>query len=363
MRSLLGFASLGAGLALGAYVYMPSALPRLDWARPAAPAPEADIIVPKPVAAVRPAGDAARTFAPNSPLFSPAPSGTVAAAPAATDRVVRPASEPVLTATPSGIKVVEEARGMKPADEDSRRELVRNIQKELKRAGCYGGEVHGAWTAASQRAMSTFTERINATLPVKEPDGILLTLVRGAKPGVCGAACPAGQALDAEDRCVPKGVLAAQEQKTKVAAKSGAEKSGSDKAGAGVKAPEPQKVGQGWTTTTTALRKAEPAAPVVAAAPVLAPAPVVANRPVELPGIMTVGGPKPEGDPARNAAGGSVAAAPSDQAAVPPVPGLLAPAPKKVKREASVTPPRPAVSPRTGHTRSVQDIFTHPLNR
>lgn len=363
MRSLLGFASLGAGLALGAYVYMPSALPRLDWARPVAPAPVADIVVPKPVAAVRPAGDAARTFAPNSPLFSPANSGTVAAAPIATDRVVRPADEPILTATPSGIKVVEEQRGMRPANEDSRRELVRNIQNELKRVGCYRGEVHGAWTAASQRAMSTFTERINATLPVKEPDGILLTLVRGAKPGVCGAACPAGQALDAEDRCVPKGVLAAQERKTKVADKSGQEKAGADKAGAGGRVPEPQHVGQGWTTTTTALRKAEPAVPVVAAAPVVAPAPIVANRPVELPGIMTVGGPKAEGDPARNAAGDTLTGASSGAVALPPA-VVQAPAPKKVKREASIAPRPPVAPPRAvNHTRTVQDIFTHPLSR
>lgn len=382
MRTLLGFASLGAGLAVGAYVYLPATGLKLNldksWDRATVTTTDigADIVVPKPVAAVRPAaavaratpqaaaGDAGpRTFSPNSPLFTAANS-PVAAVANADQLVMRPAGEPQLVATPNGLKVGEQTRSMKPADEDARRDLVRNIQKELKRIGCYGGEAHGAWTAASQRAMSAFTERINATLPVKHPDGILLTLVRGAKPGVCGDSCPSGQALDAEDRCVPKGVLAAAEKKSKVADRQPvpAQPSG--------KAPAPQHVAQGWTTTTTV----QPAPLRQAQAPVSPPAPHAAKRP-DLPGLMTVGGPKAEGDvaaPSGTVTQGEAATAAATGPALPveaaqrEVPLVTPPAPKKARRE---VPPaaKPSVTtmarrdPGRGQTRSVHDIFTHPL--
>lgn len=370
MRTLLGFASLGAGLAVGAYVYLPATGLKFDFEKPwdRATSASADIVVPKPVQAQRPVAQAApgralpgatnaRTFSPNSPLFTAANSPV---APSPDQPMMRPAGEPQLVATPNGLKVGDQGRSMKPVDEDSRRELVRNIQKELKRVGCYGGEAHGAWTAASQRAMTAFTERVNATLPVKDPDGILLTLVRGAKPGVCGDTCPAGQALDAEDRCVPKGVLAAAEKKSKVA-----DKQPSQALPAG-KAPVPQHVAQGWTTTTTVqpppVRQAE--------ATVEPPAPVSAKRPA-LPGLMTVGGPKAEGEPATPS--GTVT---QEEAAAPPAPPAeatqhdtprtLPPVPKKAKREAPPAPKQNVTTvarrdPGRGGTRAIHDIFTHPL--
>src|SRR5262245_23482919 len=49
-----------------------------------------------------------------------------------------------------------------------RTQLARELQKELRRVGCYEGEIHGAWTASTKRAMKAFTERVNASLPVEE---------------------------------------------------------------------------------------------------------------------------------------------------------------------------------------------------
>ena len=43
---------------------------------------------------------------------------------------------------------------------------------ELRRVGCYGGELNGVWTPATRLAMKAFTERVNATLPVGDPDDI-----------------------------------------------------------------------------------------------------------------------------------------------------------------------------------------------
>src|SRR5262245_12736200 len=70
--------------------------------------------------------------------------------------------------------------------------LARELQKELKRVGCYEGDVTGAWTAPARQAMRRFTERVNAKLPVDEPDLVLLKLVQGQGERVC--ACGMGPA-------------------------------------------------------------------------------------------------------------------------------------------------------------------------
>jgi hypothetical protein len=54
-----------------------------------------------------------------------------------------------------------------PKDRDT---LARELQKELKRVGCYVGEVNGAWSPSTRRAMKMFIDRVNASLPVEEPD-------------------------------------------------------------------------------------------------------------------------------------------------------------------------------------------------
>jgi hypothetical protein len=85
--------------------------------------------------------------------------------------------------------------------------LALQLQKELKRVGCYGGIVNGEWTAGTQMAARAFIDRVNARLPVNRPDPILFALVEGYKDKVCGAPCPAGQVLS-QDQCLPTAVLA-----------------------------------------------------------------------------------------------------------------------------------------------------------
>lgn len=89
-----------------------------------------------------------------------------------------------------------------------RSQVVRDLQRELTRVGCYDGELHGVWTPASRRAMKAFLDRSNAALPADEPDQILLSLVQATRDKVCGAGCPAGQGLAEEGRCVPNPILA-----------------------------------------------------------------------------------------------------------------------------------------------------------
>ena len=86
--------------------------------------------------------------------------------------------------------------------------IGRQLQKELKRVGCYSGELNGVWTTSTRRAMQAFTDRVNAVLPIGQPDGILLALVQGHPNKVCGAPCPAGQGLSRDAQCIPNAILA-----------------------------------------------------------------------------------------------------------------------------------------------------------
>jgi hypothetical protein len=82
------------------------------------------------------------------------------------------------------------------------------LQQELKRVGCYLGEVDGIWGPGSRRAMTAFIERANALLPVEKPDAILLRLVSAHTGAACGQSCPHGQALDGDGRCLPNAIIA-----------------------------------------------------------------------------------------------------------------------------------------------------------
>jgi hypothetical protein len=82
------------------------------------------------------------------------------------------------------------------------------IQHHLKRVGCYSGAINGEWTPTVRQAMKTFTERVNASLPVEEPDDILLALVQNHRETACGAAfCPPGQGKDEDGSCQPHAAI------------------------------------------------------------------------------------------------------------------------------------------------------------
>jgi hypothetical protein len=97
-----------------------------------------------------------------------------------------------------------------PSDRTS---LARALQQELKRVGCYDGKLNGVWSVLTRKAMKAFNDRINAALPIGEPDQILLTLVQSQQERVCSAPCPAGQSIAEEDRCLPNAILARAHKK------------------------------------------------------------------------------------------------------------------------------------------------------
>lgn len=100
------------------------------------------------------------------------------------------------------------------SENDARHRLTRSIQTELHRVGCYSGAIDGDWGQASQRAMRDFNERINATLPIHQPDYILLTLLQGHAKLACGAPCPLGQIAMGEGVCQPQSVVAEERRRS-----------------------------------------------------------------------------------------------------------------------------------------------------
>lgn len=85
--------------------------------------------------------------------------------------------------------------------------LIREIQGELRRVGCYEGEINGIWTTSSRMATQTFTDRVNARLPIDKPDAVLLSLLQSQPSVACGKSCPSGQAIDGASRCVPSALI------------------------------------------------------------------------------------------------------------------------------------------------------------
>jgi hypothetical protein len=115
---------------------------------------------------------------------------------------------PIRPSTPPAAKPSAPVAAARPIDPDDKAGLARALQRELKRVGCYSGEVNGVWTTSSRMAMRTFVERVNAALPVDSPDPVLLSLVQGHPERACGVACPAGQAAAEGGACLPTAVLA-----------------------------------------------------------------------------------------------------------------------------------------------------------
>ena len=71
-------------------------------------------------------------------------------------------------------------------------DLVRQLQHELTRVGCYAGEINGLWTPPTRRAMEALIGQVNAKLPIARPEPVHLALVQGQDAGISDQ-CPAAE--------------------------------------------------------------------------------------------------------------------------------------------------------------------------
>lgn len=174
-----------------------------------------------------------RTFSAQAPLLpveaepdvSVSPVRTVATPTSAPEKPAPEAAAPVLpwrtvVLADTAASSARALTSSKAGDVATRAKLARDLQQELKRVGCYGGHITGAWTPSTKRAMWAFMDRINASLPLDEPDYILLALVQGHSGMACGADCKSGEVMSASGRCLPQAVVAQAAKKSKAAQRS-----------------------------------------------------------------------------------------------------------------------------------------------
>jgi hypothetical protein len=323
MQKILGLMMLGGGLAFIVSEIAPSPSEREEQvAAVSRIVARATILEPETVLAEHPGL--------RRPVASPA------AHPVATDLSAadtRPAAATLPTVSiPNDLAPRPSVTSATPSKPSVQRQLARQIQTELKRVGCYSGRLDGSWGERSRSAMENFIARVNASLPTNEPDVFLLSLIKGQAQAVCGPTCGSDEVLSG-GRCVAQTIVAESTDK-----------------------PSPI--------------AGEPAPGVIAA------------RPDPLPGRMSIGGPvaaqpgiatpvtgenlpgaealpwqqdEPQSQPSSTMA----ALEPDDAAVIDPPPGP----PKGVKPRKAWSPPPKQVKRRYSSTRSVQQLFLHPLGR
>jgi hypothetical protein len=113
----------------------------------------------------------------------------------------------VAEAVPKAVLFPPMARPLNPAG------LARELQRQLKRVGCYQGQITGVWTTVTRRSMRAFTDHVNALLPVDQPDYILLAMLHGYEGQACGGECPVGQGRAKNGRCLLGAVVAARSKR------------------------------------------------------------------------------------------------------------------------------------------------------
>jgi hypothetical protein len=276
MRSLSAFVLL-AGIGVGLFVYLPtpvdtdtslhksqrlwaqtnrSSIPAVGSATSRSLPPQialADLSPSKPSRAEKPASTTVSDV--HSAIAAPSPTSAL--------RSTVTGWQPVVADAAGIIESGSGAASLKPNNPTSRYKLVVEIQRKLKKRGCYWGRIDGSWGSGSKYAMQAFLDRVNAALPVEEPDYVLLTLLQTNSNKTCDG-CRAGQTLTVGGSCVPQAIVAKAQHKSVSNGGGGTEVFSWQSAGA----PQP------------------------AAQPLLRPAGTTIVTTAPLPGRMAIGGPR-----------------------------------------------------------------------
>lgn len=289
MRRLAGLLFFTVGIAFAVFAFLPRPHDRdqiLSQITTIAAAPPGYFDVSHNQEGLGPA----RSFSPKFPLvLSRPPRATNAARVETAVAVLTPTVETsawktMVAPDPSAVPPGALLTSSKPGDGDTRYELVLSIQRDLKRAGCYGGTLNGSWTVSTRKAMVAFMESVNASLPVNEPDYILQTLLKGHAGASCGSECPKGLMRSDDGRCVARSVIA---EAPRPAAAAG----GNTKSPAPPSAPSASPTG---FTTTVRIAHANPYPPKPPAATTSTSNLALPDAVSALPGRMTIGGVRPD---------------------------------------------------------------------
>jgi len=149
--------------------------------------------------AVRTAGSDGAVVADGGPAGASSARATAAVATASVSQVVY-----VAPARPASALTAPAAPGSAGA---ANGDLVSELQRELTRIGCYGGEINGIWTLSTRRAMGALIQRVNARLPTAQPEPVHLALAQGQQARIC-AECRTGEESKSDGRCATRTAVA-----------------------------------------------------------------------------------------------------------------------------------------------------------
>lgn len=119
-----------------------------------------------------------------APLFAKPQAAVSGEAGIAPPRPAAPAESeaiPLLTM----IKPVAAAAPTLPRSAAAEERLAAEIQRHLRRLGCYAGALHGEWDGATRAAMTSALAAANARLSVKSAEVTLLAIVEAQSDGLC----------------------------------------------------------------------------------------------------------------------------------------------------------------------------------
>lgn len=185
MSKSFGLVLAGIGVSIAAYVLIqPDPLSHLTTALQPGPSKPA----PPPDSSSKPALWVAST-APEAAFLAPI---SVESKPAPPRRVN-------LADLPQRIAVTREPDDTRSSSD--KLQLARDIQRNLKRVGCYTGDVSGEWSPATRRAMKSYLDDVNASLPVDQPQIALLALLESQALPACGAPCGPNALRAGDGRC------------------------------------------------------------------------------------------------------------------------------------------------------------------
>lgn len=218
MRVLAGLLTLVAGLSFGLHEFYLSPAERDSVSARLPGAADLKNIDPfGPASRQTASAPRHRVFSPASPLFSSALADKILAEEKARADAARTAAavgggNPEIRGWTAVARVLDQSSeswtSLTPDTDAAQYKLAVELQRELKRVGCYWGHLDGSWGARTKRAVSAFMTQVNAALPTERPDYALLALVKAHSGPVCGGHCEQGQVVARDGRCLPSTIVA-----------------------------------------------------------------------------------------------------------------------------------------------------------
>ena len=80
-------------------------------------------------------------------------------------------------------------------------DMIKSLQGELKRVGCYSGEIDGRWSGASQRSLGNFNQHARTKIDTRHASLDALDAIKSRSERVCPLTCGRDQRAEGE-QCV-----------------------------------------------------------------------------------------------------------------------------------------------------------------